>query len=97
MAAYQNSSLTFHEDIDFFCEAVFYTAGRTELNAALIEKDYYCSALLAYLYQNIETLSMFKGGTSRGKIHANFYWLSQDPIHYELSIMTFSSATNLTI
>jgi len=40
---------------------------------------------------------MFKGETSLDKIHANFYRLSEDPIHYELSIMTFSSATNLTI
>jgi len=78
MAAYQNSSITLHEDVVFFREAVFYTAGRTELNAALVEKDYYCSILLAYLYQNKETLLMFKGGTSLGKIHANFYRLSED-------------------
>jgi predicted nucleotidyltransferase component of viral defense system len=78
MAAYQNSLITLHEDIDFFREAVFYTAGRTELNAALVEKDYYCSILLAYLYQNEETPLVFKGGTSLGKIHANFYRLSED-------------------
>lgn len=78
MAAYPGSLISLHEDTDFFREAVLFTAGRTGLNAALVEKDYYCSVLLVYLYQHHEAQLVFRGGTSLGKIYADFYRLSED-------------------
>lgn len=78
MAAYPGSLISLHEDTDLFREAVLFTAGRTGLNAALVEKDYYCSVLLVYLYQHHEAQLVFRGGTSLGKIYADFYRLSED-------------------
>lgn len=71
-------SLLLHQDPDFFREAVLYTAGRTGLSAALVEKDYYCTVLLDYLYQDETTPLVFKGGTSLSKIYADFHRLSED-------------------
>ena len=73
----RNSVIHIHEDADFFREAVLFTARQTESNAQLVEKDYFCSVLLSYLYQE-ETSLVFKGGTSISKIYANFYRLSED-------------------
>jgi hypothetical protein len=42
--------ISVHEDQAFFREAVLFTAGQTGLNATLIEKDYFCTVLLHYLY-----------------------------------------------
>ncbi len=78
MAESRSSQISLHEDTDFFREAVLYTAGQTGLNAGLVEKDYYCSILLIYLYEERDTPLVFKGGTSLGKIHADFYRLSKD-------------------
>ena len=47
----RDNMIAVHEDQDFFREAVLFTAGQTGLNANLIEKDYYCTVLLQYLYQ----------------------------------------------
>ena len=44
------SWISVHEDQAFFREAVLFTAGQTGLNATLIEKDYFCTILLQYLY-----------------------------------------------
>ncbi len=78
MVAYQNSRISLHEDVDFFREAVLYTSGATGFSAALVQKDYFCSVLLAYLYQHEETPLVFRGGTSLGKIYGDFYRLSED-------------------
>lgn len=78
MVTYQNSWTSLHEDVEFFREAVLYTAGATGFSAALVEKDYFFSVLLAYLYKHKETPLVFRGGTSLGKIYANFYRLSED-------------------
>jgi len=43
----------------------------------LIEKDYFCTALLEYLAATANKL-VFKGGTCLAKVHANFYRLSED-------------------
>jgi hypothetical protein len=37
------------EDVALFREALSFTAARTAFPAALIEKDYFCTVLLAYL------------------------------------------------
>lgn len=78
MASSQSSTISIHEDVDFFREAVLFTAGQTGMNPALVEKDYYCSVLLAYLYEHEDTQLVFRGGTSLGKIYADFYRLSED-------------------
>jgi hypothetical protein len=70
--------LLVHEDQAFFREAVLFTAGQTGLNATLIEKDYYCTVLLQYLYQQPESPLIFRGGTCIGKVYADFYRLSED-------------------
>ncbi len=42
MVGYQNSWMSLHEDVDFFRDAVLYTAGSTGFSALLVEKDYFC-------------------------------------------------------
>jgi len=71
------SPITVHKDGDFFREAIFYTANTTGLNSELVERDYFCSLLLSYLYSN-EGLLVFKGGTCLSKIYGEFYRLSED-------------------
>ena len=67
-----------HEDQTFFREAVLFTAGQTGLNATLIEKDYFCTVLLKYLYDQPDSTLIFRGGTCIGKVYAAFYRLSED-------------------
>ncbi|MFB3886128.1 MAG: nucleotidyl transferase AbiEii/AbiGii toxin family protein [Thermodesulfobacteriota bacterium] len=43
----------------------------------MIEKDYFCSILLSYLYGD-ETPLVFRGGTCLSKIYGEFYRLSED-------------------
>jgi predicted nucleotidyltransferase component of viral defense system len=70
--------ISLHEDHDFFREAVLFTAGQTGLNATLIEKDYYCTVLLKYLYQQEACPLIFRGDTCIGKVYTDFYRLSED-------------------
>ena len=70
--------ISVHEDQVFFREAVLFTAGQTGLNATLIEKDYFCTILLQYLYQQPDSPLIFRGGTCIGKVYADFYRLSED-------------------
>ncbi|MCD6487288.1 MAG: nucleotidyl transferase AbiEii/AbiGii toxin family protein [Syntrophobacterales bacterium] len=67
-----------HEDQALFREAVLFTAGQTGLNATLIEKDYFCTVLLQYLYQQPDSPLIFRGDTCIGKVYADFYRLSED-------------------
>ena len=67
-----------HEDQTFFREAVLFTAGQNGLNATLIEKDYFCTVLLQYLYDQPGSPLIFRGGTCIGKVYADFYRLSED-------------------
>lgn len=68
-----------HLNKDEFTAALGYTEQVTGFSTRLIEKDYYCSVILAYLYQNNSTEELiFKGGTSLNKIHFGFYRLSED-------------------
>jgi len=70
--------LTLHEDVPLFREAINFTASRTGFNPRLIEKDYFCSVLLAYLSEHGGSRLVFKGGTCLAKVHAGFYRLSED-------------------
>ncbi len=65
-----------HLDPGIFRESLALTAASTGFTADLIEKDYYCSVILKYLYAG-NTELVFKGGTCLGKVHADFYRLSE--------------------
>jgi predicted nucleotidyltransferase component of viral defense system len=57
--------------------AMEFTAAQMGFTQRLVEKDYFCSVVLAYLAA--EDLGLvFKGGTSLAKIHGGFYRLSED-------------------
>ena len=71
-------AFSIHRDPELFRDAVLYTAGQTGLSAILIEKDYYCSVLLDYLFRQEDTPLVFKGGTCLSKIYADFHRLSED-------------------
>ncbi|HXK85573.1 MAG TPA: nucleotidyl transferase AbiEii/AbiGii toxin family protein [Phycisphaerae bacterium] len=66
-----------HEDPDLFREALSFTAAQTSFAARLIEKDYFCTVLLAYLASS-DPQPVFKGGTCLAKVHGEFYRLSED-------------------
>ena len=70
-------SVRFHEDPALFREAVNFTAAQTQFAPRLIEKDYFCTALLECLARADAAL-VFKGGTCLAKVHADFYRLSED-------------------
>jgi len=72
------AEMTLHEDTALFREAVNFTASRTGFNPRLIEKDYFCTILLAYLAGHDDDQLVFKGGTCLTKVHAGFYRLSED-------------------
>ena len=78
MAPSREHRIAIHEDRALFREAVLFTAGQTGLNATLIEKDYYCSVVLQYLYGQPDSPLIFRGGTCIGKVYADFYRLSED-------------------
>lgn len=64
-------------DPDIFRESLAYSEAVTGFTAALIEKDYYCSLILQYLFHGVTSI-VFKGGTCIGKVYAGFYRLSED-------------------
>jgi predicted nucleotidyltransferase component of viral defense system len=66
-----------HLDVEGFRAALEYTGQKTGFRMDLIEKDYFCSVVLAYLY-SMETPLVFKGGTCLSKIHVGFFRLSED-------------------
>jgi predicted nucleotidyltransferase component of viral defense system len=78
MNAHEGVYLHHHRDADLFTEAIAFTAARFGFVPALIEKDYFCSAVLAYLSGASHQTLVFKGGTCLAKVHAGFYRLSED-------------------
>jgi predicted nucleotidyltransferase component of viral defense system len=66
-----------HEDSALFRETVNFTTAETAFASRLIEKDYFCTALLTYL-TDADNRLVFKGGTCITKVHADFYRLSED-------------------
>ena len=67
-----------HHDTELFREAVQYTAAITGFTQRLVEKDYFCSVVLAYLATAKHEQLVFKGGTCLAKVHSGFYRLSED-------------------
>jgi predicted nucleotidyltransferase component of viral defense system len=72
-----DSTIGYHEDSQLFRDAVRFTAAQTEFSERLIEKDYYCTLVLADLHEG-KTQIVFKGGTCLSKVHADFFRLSED-------------------
>lgn len=73
-----DARLRHHHDAVFFTEAIAFTAAHLGFAPALIEKDYFCSVVLAYLSGASNAALIFKGGTCLTKVHAGFYRLSED-------------------
>jgi hypothetical protein len=46
-----DSTIGYHEDSQPFRDAVRFTAAQTEFSERLIEKDYYCTFVLADLHE----------------------------------------------
>ncbi len=74
----ESAGLNLHDDLPLFREAINFTASRTGFNARLIEKDYFCTALISYLVRQGGSQLVFKGGTCLAKVYAGFYRLSED-------------------
>jgi predicted nucleotidyltransferase component of viral defense system len=68
---------TFYQEPEMFRDALVLTRQQTGFAERLIEKDYFCTALLEYFAAASNEL-VFKGGTCLAKVHANFYRLSED-------------------
>ena len=79
-----------HEDPALFKEVVGFTAAQTGFSKRLIEKDYYCTVLLAYLASQRDSKLVFKGGTCLAKVHAEFYRMSED-LDFVIPVATTSS------
>ncbi len=60
-----------------FREALAQAETRTGFQALMIEKDYYCSLVLAALFREATDLA-FKGGTCLSKVYTDFYRMSED-------------------
>lgn len=73
-----NNLLNSHLDHDRFLASIEYTSAETGFDPRLIEKDYFCSLILNYLYSMDDNPLVFKGGTLLAKVHAGFYRLSED-------------------
>lgn len=67
-----------HEDVTLFREAVQFTAAESGFVPRLVEKDYFCTVLLAYLSEAASDELVFKGGTCLTKVHSELYRLSED-------------------
>ena len=72
------NSLLLYEKPNELTTALEYTAGKTGFSAELIEKDYFCTAILDYLYSQPDCPLIFKGGTLLTKVHTGFYRLSEN-------------------
>ena len=82
-------AIRIHEDADLFREAVNLTAAETKFAARLVEKDYFCTVILAHFGATVGEL-VFKGGTCLAKVHADFYRLSED-LDFVISVATDAS------
>lgn len=78
MSKAESPAVNAHEDVTLFREAVQFTAAESRFPARLIEKDYFCTLLLAYLSRADCDDLVFKGGTCLTKVHSELYRLSED-------------------
>ncbi|RLC52796.1 MAG: hypothetical protein DRI23_02015 [Candidatus Cloacimonadota bacterium] len=73
-----NSDKLIHKDPSLFRIALLQVAQKTGFQPDLIEKDYYNSLILKYLFQDQNINLVFKGGTCLSKVYAGFYRMSED-------------------
>jgi predicted nucleotidyltransferase component of viral defense system len=66
------------EDGELFRQALERTARDHGFAAGLIEKDFFCSLVLATLAADVPDYMLFKGGTCLSKVYTDFYRLSED-------------------
>lgn len=78
MSKAEPPAINAHEDVALFREAVRFTAAESGFTPRLIEKDYFCTVLLAYLSGSAGDELVFKGGTCLAKVHGALYRLSED-------------------
>ena len=78
MNSTERETIRLHEDVVFFQEALNFTTAQTGFSLRLIEKDYFCTVLLAHLAEAKGAPVVFRGGTCLAKVHAEFYRLSED-------------------
>ena len=71
-------ALELHNDPELFTASVKFTADQTGFAPNLIEKDYLCSLVLAYLESSSDDSLIFKGGTCLAKVYFDFNRLSED-------------------
>jgi predicted nucleotidyltransferase component of viral defense system len=79
--------LQLHETPDDFRRALSFTEAESGFAQRLIEKDYYCSLILADFETLFAAGLVFKGGTCLSKVHAVFNRLSED-LDFTISIPT---------
>jgi len=79
--------LRLHEDPDDFRRALSFSEAEYGFTQRLIEKDYYCSLILADFEPLFSRGLVFKGGTCLSKVHADFYRLSED-LDFAISVST---------
>lgn len=77
--------LDFFKQTKEFLAAVQYTAARFKFLDLLVEKDFLCSLVLKYLYNNLGITLVFKGGTLLSKVHTEFNRMSED-LDFSISI-----------
>jgi predicted nucleotidyltransferase component of viral defense system len=85
MSKVEPFAINAHEDAALFREAVQFTAAETGFVPRLIEKDYFCTVLLAYLSRAAGEGLVFKGGTCLTKVHSELYRLSED-LDYTIAV-----------
>ena len=79
--------LQLHETRGVFRQALRFTEAESGFAQRLIEKDYYCSLILADFAPLFSSGLVFKGGTCLSKVYAGFYRLSED-LDFAISIPT---------
>lgn len=81
-----------HEDVEEFRAALTHTRVKTGFSAELIEKDYFCSLILQFLYAELPHDLVFKGGTCLNKVYLGFFRLSED-LDFSISTLAGSNRT----
>ncbi|MCY2991149.1 MAG: nucleotidyl transferase AbiEii/AbiGii toxin family protein [Planctomycetota bacterium] len=79
--------LRLHETPAAFRQALRFTEAESGFAQRLVEKDYYCSLILADFAPLFSGGLVFKGGTCLGKVYAGFYRLSEN-LDFAISIPT---------
>ena len=78
MSRYKDTLFSIYKNSKYFEEAISFTSERSGFLPDLIEKDYYCSLILNYLFKDEKTNLVFKGGTCLSKVYTDFYRMSED-------------------